>query len=212
MGYTIQVGAFARVENAARLAASLRHRDLDATYFVARTGLYKVRFGNFTTRESARSRAEVLRATGVIDDFYIVSPDQYAVAKEPSRGTFYLRGEIVRTARSFIGVPYLWGGKAPEAGFDCSGLMVACYQLNGLDLPRTCQEQFQAGVPVGTDRLAKGDLVFFAASEGGKVSHVGLYVGGGCFIHAPGTRNKIRLESLSSQYFSERYVGARSYL
>lgn len=212
MGYTIQVGAFAHVENAARLTESLRQRDLDATYFVAKERLYKVRFGNFTTRESARSRAETLKTAGVIDEYYIVSPDEYAVAKQPTYGTPYLRREIVKTAQSFIGVPYLWGGISPETGFDCSGLMVACYQLNGLNLPRTSRQQLQAGIPVERERLAKGDLVFFATSGCDMVSHVGIYVGDGSFIHAPGKGKKIRFDSLSQQYFVKRYVGARSYL
>ena len=212
MGYAIQVGAFAQVENAARLTESLRRRDLGATYFVAAAGLYKVRFGNFTTRDGARSGAQMLKAAGVIDEFYIVSPEEYAVAKEPRYGTAYLREEIVRTARSFIGVPYLWGGNSPETGFDCSGLMVACYQLNGLELPRTSQEQFRTGIPISRGSLAKGDLVFFATSGGEKASHVGIYVGEGCFIHASGKGKNIRVESLSGQYFNRRYAGARSYL
>jgi len=212
MGYAIQVGAFARVENAARLTESLRRRDLDATYFVAAAGLYKVRFGNFDTRKSARNEAQRLKTAGVIDEFYVVSPDEYSVANEPRFGASYLREEIVKTARSFIGIPYLWGGNSPETGFDCSGLVVACYQLNGLNLPRTSQEQFQMGTPISRSSLAKGDLVFFAASGGKKVSHVGIYVGDGCLIHAPGKSKMIRVDSLSGQYFSKRYLGARSYL
>jgi hypothetical protein len=211
LGYTIQAGAFAVVENAARLARSLQEKGLDATYFVVRKGLYKVRFGNFPTRELARARAEDMRATGIIEEFYIVSPDQYAVAKRADLGGAYLREELVRTAQSFLGVPYLWGGASADAGFDCSGLTMTVYQLNGFDIPRTSGEQFAAGTPVDRSSLEKGDLIFFAKT-GNNVSHVGVYAGDGWFIHSPGRGKGIRKDSLSQDYYSRIFLGARSYL
>lgn len=211
MGYTIQAGAFAHVENAANLTETLRKRNLAATYYVAEKGLYKVRFGDFPTREAARRKAEALLRGGVIEAYYIVSPAEYAVAKVPPGDESYVRTEIVKTAESFLGVPYLWGGNSAERGFDCSGLMVACYQLNGLNLPRTSREQFQVGEPVERGRLMRGDLVFFAP-PGAEVNHVGIYVGDGAFIHAPGTGRKIRRESLASPYYEKRFAGGRSYL
>jgi cell wall-associated NlpC family hydrolase len=211
LGYTIQAGAFANAENAARLTRSLQARGLDATYFVARKGLYKVRFGNFPTREAARTRAVELRDAGIVEEFYVVSPEEYAAARRQARGDAYFREELVRTARSFLGVPYLWGGSAAETGFDCSGLTMTVYQLNGMDLPRTSQDQFAAGSPVSRSELAKGDLIFFAGT-GDKISHVGVYAGDGLFIHAPGRGKSIRTDSLEKGYFSRTYVGARSYL
>jgi cell wall-associated NlpC family hydrolase len=213
LGYTIQAGAFAQVENAARLTRTLQEKGLNATYFVARQGLYKVRFGNFTTRQEARNRAEELRGSGVIGEFYIVSPEEYAVAQRDARGEAFVREELVRTARSFIGLPYLWGGTSAESGFDCSGLTMTVYQLNGLDLPRTSGEQFGAGSAVDLATLEKGDLVFFSGTgDGQKVTHVGLYAGNGLFIHAPGRGKTIRTDSLAKDYFRRSYVGARSCL
>jgi cell wall-associated NlpC family hydrolase len=211
LGYTIQAGAFAVAENAARLTRLLQEQGLDATYFVAKQGLYKVRFGNFPTREAARARAEEVRAAGIIGEFYIVSPDQYAVASREERGEAYLREELVRTAQSFLGVPYLWGGASADTGFDCSGLTMTVYQLNGLDIPRTSGAQFSAGTPVDRGALEKGDLIFFA-KEGNAVSHVGVYAGGGQFIHSPGKGKRIRKDSLASGYYSRTFLGARSYL
>jgi cell wall-associated NlpC family hydrolase len=211
LGYTIQAGAFTNAENAARLTRSLQAKGLDATYFVARQGLYKVRFGNFPTREEARARAEEFRKSGIIEEFYVVSPGEYAVAQREARGEAYLREELVRSARSFLGVPYLWGGASAETGFDCSGLTMTVYQLNGLDLPRTSRQQFGSGTPVDRSALEKGDLIFFAAA-GDKVSHVGIYAGSGLFIHAPGRGKKIRTDPLAKEYFSRVFVGARSYL
>ncbi|MDX9745089.1 MAG: NlpC/P60 family protein [Syntrophales bacterium] len=212
VAYTIQVGAFANVENAARLADALRRRGLNAIYYVAHQDLYKVRFGNYHTRDLARQKAEALRETGVIEEFYIVSPDAYAVARQKRYGTSYLRTEIVKTAETFIGVPYLWGGVSPDTGFDCSGLAMTVYQLNGLELPRHSTHQYESGTAVAREALQPGDLIFFHTRGSGKISHVGIFVGGDEFIHAAGTGKAIRRDSLSSMYYRARYVGGRSYL
>jgi cell wall-associated NlpC family hydrolase len=211
MAYTIQAGAFAKVENAARLTEVLRGQGVDATYFAAEKGLYKVRIGNYPSRTLAQSKAESLKQAGIIQEYYIVSPGEYTAARKGSSRA-ELGDELVKTARSFIDVPYLWGGTGVEGGFDCSGLTMTVYQLNGLDLPRTSLEQVEVGRPVARDRLAKGDLVFFHAKNGEKVSHVGVYAGDDLFIHAPGRGKKIRTDSLSGRYYRERFVGGRSYL
>lgn len=212
MGYTIQVGAFSHVENAVRLSDLLRDRGLEATYFAARVGLYKVSFGNYPSKMIAREKAENLKSSGVIDEYHIVTPDEYAIAKQQTHGNIYIREELIKTAQKFIAVPYLWGGSSSDAGFDCSGLAMTVYQLNGLDLPRSSKEQYEAGTPVERDSLLKGDLVFFATSGRDKVTHVGIYVGKGRFIHAPGRGKNIRVDSLSRSYYKKRYLGGREYL
>ncbi len=213
LGYSIQVGAFANLDNAVRLSKALERRGLDAYYFVHKTGLYKVRFGNFPTKKAARKKAEAVRAAGIIDAYYLVSPKEYAIAKQRKRGgSSYVRNEIVGTAKKFIGVPYRWGGSSRREGFDCSGLTMVVYQLNGLNLPRSSKEQYRVGMPIRRSQLSQGDLVFFATSGGRRVSHVGIYVGNGRFIHAPSRGKRIRTERLTKKYFKNRYVGARTYL
>jgi len=211
MGFTIQVGAFSQVENAVRLAAKLKSQGLDATYFKAGDGLFKVRFGNFVTHTDAIKKAQEMKERGIIEEFYIVNPREYAVSKR-FLGEGYIREELVKTARSFLGVPYLWGGTDADRGFDCSGLSMTVYQLNGFDLPRTSQEQASYGQPVSRDRLSKGDLVFFDTKNQGRVSHVGIYIGDNLFIHAPGRGKRIRIDSLEKDFYRSRYVGARSYI
>jgi hypothetical protein len=212
IGYTIQVGAFSRVDNAIKLTKSLNKKGLNAYYFAHPSGLYKVRFGDFPSRKAAQLKAQRLAATGIIDEYYIVSPEEYSVAKRIKYGEQYLRNAIVATARRFLGMPYAWGASSPHKGFDCSGLAMAVYKLNGLSLPRSSREQYKTGTSVKKSRLLKGDLVFFATSRGRKVSHVGIYIGNNKFIHAPGYNKHICKESLSNPYFIERYVGARTYL
>ena len=221
MGYTIQVGAFAVLDNARALAESLVAAGLDAFYFPTGLGLFKVRFGNFPSRDAALAEARRLRAEGRIGEYFIVGPSDYAVtgpgaapaAAETVRPpASALRERLVETAESFIGVEYAWGGTSTRSGFDCSGLVRAVYQLNGLAMPRSVRDQYQAGMSVAAARLRKGDLVFFAATPGGPQSHVGIYVGDGVFIHAPGSGKNVRRESLATDWFRSHYAGARAYL
>jgi hypothetical protein len=210
MRYTIQVGAFSNIDNAVRLTESLDRQGLDAYHFLHSSGLYKVRFENFRTKQAARNRALDLRRRGIIDGFYIVEPNAYA--PDLRDGNARLREEIVRTAGRYVGVPYRWGGESPRTGFDCSGLTMVVYRLNGLDLPRSSRQQWKVGRRIDRSRLQKGDLVFFATRGGNRVSHVGIYTGGNKFLHAPSRGRRIQSSSLSDKYFKTRYVGARSYL
>ena len=216
LGYTLQAGAFAKVENAARFAQSLQAQGLEAAYYASGDGLYRVRFGDFASKEKARARGEALKAAGVIEAFWVVAPDgsapgaggRFQVHPEDEKG---LRASLVETARGYVGVPYLFGGTT-EKGFDCSGLTGAVYRLNGMKLPRSSQAQFDAGQPVDLDAARAGDLLFFATNGGGRVSHVGLYLGQGAFIHAPRSGQGIRQDRLSDRYYSRAFVGARTYL
>jgi hypothetical protein len=211
MGYTVQVGAFAIEANARFLAGALTAARLDAFFFPAGSGLYKVRFGDFPSRDAALSEARRLHEEGRIGDFFVVGPSDYALYR-PGPPAGDLREKLAATAESFIGVDYSWGGTTSRSGFDCSGLVSAVYQLNGLAMPRRLADQYHAGAAVPGERLVKGDLVFFSMSPGEAPSHVGIYVGDNAFIHAPGSGKKVRRESLWSAYFKSHYAGARSYL
>ena len=114
---------------------------------------------------------------------------------------------ISSTALSLRGAPYRNGGVDP-AGFDCSGLVKYVFQQHGVAMPREARQQFEIGKPVDTSSLEPGDLVFFTTVAPGP-SHVGILVGGDQFVHAPTTNGVVRVESLSSQYWSRRYIGAK---
>lgn len=210
-GYTVQVGAFSVPDNARRLAQALNDMGLDAYFFRQRSGLFKVRFGDFPTRNAAVREAERVLGLDLVEDYFIVGPESHPFHGRSLSGTD-LRVKLVATAESFVGVDYTWGGTSRRDGVDCSGLVRAVYQLNGLSLPRTMADQYRTGTLVSRDRLREGDLVFFSDSPGRTVSHVGIYVGEDVFIHAPGQGKKVRQESLDGHYFRERFSGARAYL
>jgi cell wall-associated NlpC family hydrolase len=209
--YTIQAGAFKNIDNAVRLTGKLLAHRLQAYHFIDESGFYKVRIGNFPSREEAAEKAENLKSARIIEDYFLIAPGDYAAAMYADAGEARLRQEILRTAERFIGVPYRWGGESTTDGFDCSGLTMVVYQLNGLELPRTSADQWRTGRPVGPNEISQGDLVFFSTRGGGRVSHVGIYIGGDTFLHAPSRGNPIQTASLSSDYYRARYVGGRSY-
>jgi len=211
MGYTVQVGAFAQVRNAARLTARLTAQGLAAYYYRGETGLYRVRFGNYANPELALAKARELQQGAVFAVYDLIRPESYpALRYRGQEGV--IRERLVSVARQFVGVPYQWGDARPGEGFDCSGLAMMVYQLIGLDLPRISRDQFRRGRPIDPDQLQPGDLVFFTTDWSGQVSHVGIYQGDGLFVHAPGSGKTVSRASLSSDYFHKRFLGARAYL
>jgi len=132
-------------------------------------------------------------------------PPPRPVKKEKDMGAI-----AARTAERFVGIPYRWGGENVVDGMDCSGFVRAVYNLCGLSIPRTSRDQFKAGEAVDRQDLQDGDLVFFGAAAD-KINHVGIYVGGGKFVHAPRRGEEIRVASVGESYFEKRYVGARRY-
>jgi hypothetical protein len=218
MGFTVQVGAFSNIDNAIRLTKLLEKQGLDAFYFKNAAGLYRVRFGDYKSKTEAEKTADELIKKGIVEKYHIVAPGEYIQAKGvvPGKGIVItgntLRDHIAATANGFIGLPYQWGDISPTKGFDCSSLVMAVFQLNGLVVPRTSKDQFSNGTPVEPENLNRGDLLFFATNGTGQVSHVGIYVGDGIFIHAPGKGKPIKQESLNMQYYRDRYVGACTYL
>jgi cell wall-associated NlpC family hydrolase len=205
-GYTVQVGSFSIPSNAIRLSKTLQASGLNAYYFINKLGLYKVRFGNYPSNQIARKKAEYLLSTGIINDYYIVGPIDRKHDKT------YIRNKIVKTAKRFLGAPYRWGGTSSTHGFDCSGLTMVVYRLNGLNLPRSSKTQWVLGRPVNQNQILKADLVFFATSGNKQISHVGIYIGADKFIHAPSKGKNIRIDSLSKKYFRQHFIGARTYL
>jgi cell wall-associated NlpC family hydrolase len=111
--------------------------------------------------------------------------------------------EAAAVAARYLGIPYRWGGATP-AGFDCSGLVSYVYAQLGISLPHYTVAQWDATQPIAAADLQPGDLVFFDG-----LGHVGIYIGGDQFIHAPHTGDVVRVQSLSDSWYASHLDGAR---
>jgi cell wall-associated NlpC family hydrolase len=112
-------------------------------------------------------------------------------------------GGVVGIAMQYLGTPYVWAGASPS-GFDCSGFVMYVYAQVGVSLPHNAAAQYGYGVPVSRDALQPGDLVFFDG-----LGHVGIYIGGGQFIHSPHTGDVVKSSSRYDAWYASTYVGAR---
>ncbi len=119
---------------------------------------------------------------------------------------------VLMRAIGLVGTPYRYGGNTPDSGFDCSGLVNYVFRdMLDLRLPRTSRElAAMQGPKIANNRLAPADLVFFG--NGDEVSHVGIYVGEGRFVHAPRTGGTVRLDHLDGAYWRDHYTGAKRIL
>lgn len=117
--------------------------------------------------------------------------------------------KLTSFAQSLLGSRYKYGGNSPDTGFDCSGFVDYVFQRSaGVSLPRTAQKISRHGASVKSSQLREGDLVFFDTNNE-NYSHVGIYLGGGRFIHAPSGGGRVRIEDMSMDYWKKHYNGAR---
>ena len=115
---------------------------------------------------------------------------------------------VVSEANKYLGTPYVWGGSSPS-GFDCSGFVYYVLKQLGFSPYRTPADQYNQGTYVEKGSLQPGDIVFFAGTYASGISHVGIYVGGGQFIHSPNSRSTVSYSDLTSGYWAQHYYGAR---
>ena len=117
-------------------------------------------------------------------------------------------GDVTIYAIGLVGTPYRFGGNTPQSGFDCSGLIGHVYLTRAqVAAPRTVAKLNGWGSPVSTDTVRSGDLVLFSQRD--MVTHAGIYVGNGRFVHAPSTGGEVRLDSLGSNYWAAQQVAFR---
>ncbi|MEO8748432.1 MAG: C40 family peptidase [Rhodanobacter sp.] len=121
-----------------------------------------------------------------------------------------LRDALVQLAMSLRDIPYVSGGDTPSTGFDCSGFVRYVFaHAIGMQLPANAASQFVQGLKVSRGRLKTGDLVFFHTSGRRRISHVGIYLSNGRFIHAPTTGKSVEVSSLNESYWARHFAGAR---
>jgi peptidoglycan DL-endopeptidase CwlO len=158
-------------------------------------------------REQARIAAQIEpEVTGEADpgafDFGGETPTFNPPPPDGSRAS-----QVISIAMQYLGVPYVWGGGSPATGFDCSGFVMYVFAQIGVSLPHHAAAQYGYGVPVSRDQLQPGDLVFFNG-----LGHMGMYIGGGQFIHAPHTGDVVKISSLYESWYASTWVGGRRVL
>ena len=133
------------------------------------------------------------------------------VVSAPPQFPSPLADDVLLRAIGLVGTPYRWGGNTPDSGFDCSGLIGYVYHdAAGINLPRSTREMITLrGPDIDRSQLQTGDLVFFATGGGSSVSHAGIYVGEGRFVHAPATGGTVKLDSLDKPYWQKAWLNAK---
>ncbi|MGQ9658423.1 MAG: NlpC/P60 family protein [Fimbriimonadales bacterium] len=150
------------------------------------------------TRSSNRKRATQAANTATSSKTRSASKSPAVSGSQPAP---------VRRALGYLGTRYRYGGSGSR-GFDCSGFTSYIYRQHGISLPHNSAAQYRVGKPVRRGELRPGDLVFFR-TRGSRISHVGIYIGNGQFVHASSARGRVRVDTLNSGYYHQRYVGAR---
>lgn len=118
-----------------------------------------------------------------------------------------VRMQVVTTALTQLGKPYVWGGATPQKGFDCSGLVQYSYLQAGVDVPRTSLEQYRHSRPIRMSQLRPGDLIFFRLKSR-RISHVAIYIGDNRFVHAPKTGKDVSFSDMDNPYWRKYMAGA----
>lgn len=150
-----------------------------------------------------------LQVDGVAGPLTQSALEKAQIPLAPSTSSSKISG-IVSEANRLIGTPYLWGGTTP-AGFDCSGFTQYVFASQGIELPRTSQNQAKLGSSVSYNDLKPGDLVFFSIARNGTIDHVGMYLGNSQFISAT-THKGVAIYPISSSYWLNAYKGAQRIL
>ena len=183
------------------------------------TGWYKIKIGKeigyVSSQYISDKKVETTTSRGSTTRSEEVSqmPEETVEEEEePVTSSATVSGEgesVVEFAKQYLGYKYVAGGASPSTGFDCSGFTSYVYKNFGVSLNRTSKDQVKNGVAVSRSELEPGDLVLFKGKTGSAIGHVGIYIGGGKFIHASTPSTGVIISGLSESYYNTRYVSAR---
>ena len=183
---------------------------------ITESGWYQVSFQD--TQVDSFSTGKVLTILETLDGWYkveegYVSADYVTIIDAAEAASSGSASEVVDLAMQYLGYPYCYGGSSPS-GFDCSGFVRYVYSQFGCSLNRTASAQMSNGTSVSMSELQPCDLVFFLKSGSGasRASHVGIYIGGGQFIHASTSSTGVIISDMDSAYYTTGFVGGRRIL
>lgn len=135
-----------------------------------------------------------------------------SIPSAPNReGRRYGRPSMVSSALGYRGSRYSMGATGANNVFDCSGFTQFLYRKQGISIPRTAAEQYSAGKPVRRDEMQPGDLIFFKNTYKSGISHVGMYIGDGRFIHAASHKRGVVIDDVDKAYYASKYAGTRRF-
>jgi cell wall-associated NlpC family hydrolase len=126
------------------------------------------------------------------------------VVVAPQSEELSLGAAVAELAMGMVGAPYHYGGDDPSEGFDCSGLVYYAFAQSGYGVPRMSRDQFRVARKIALHDAGAGDVMFFQDQE--KLSHVGIYIGDGLFVHAPAKGQRVTVGSIHAPYYQEHLV------
>lgn len=150
------------------------------------------------------SRGTSSQRTGEVSEIQPEATSETTTTSSSTKGE-----EVVQYAKTYLGYKYVSGGSLPSTGFDCSGFTTYVFKHFGVSLNRSSRNQIKNGTAVEKSNLKKGDLIIFNGESNKTIGHVGIYIGGGEFIHASNPKGGVKITALDSSYYGSRYVGAR---
>lgn len=197
-------------------------RNTEVTIVAEEGDFYKIKYQDLTGYiskslisdkpiQDVTSRGNGEREVTVVEESKTVESNESEEKAEINKeSTTSSEGEkIVSYAKKYVGYDYVSGGSSPKTGFDCSGLTYYVYNSFGYSMGRTCTAQSKMGKSVSRENLSAGDLIFFNNGGDGSIGHVGIYIGGGQFVHAENSRTGVRIDTINSGYYNKYYYTAR---
>ncbi|MBX3118824.1 MAG: C40 family peptidase [Fimbriimonadaceae bacterium] len=173
-------------------------------------GWYKLKFPHGTVGWVRGDMMKSISATQVASSTkkMLSKPRVVAQSSGKAGGAYASASPLIKTATSMLGTRYRYGAMSRSAT-DCSGFTTQVFAKHGIKIPRTSREQSKIGTAVSKSALKAGDLVFFHTGRSSRINHVGIYMGGGKFIHSSSGKGSVRIDSINDGYYSRKYVTAR---